>query len=644
MMNKALLSPGKIGTLELKNRVVMAPMGSFYSNTDGYVDDRLIDYMAARAKGGTGLVMLEFTAVDPNGQPPGLPCIYNDSYLPGLTKVAEAIKANGAKAAIQIAHCGRQTFGPPPHGEAVAASPLPCMASGTVGREMTEEDIWAAIEAFGDAAVRAVKAGFDLIEIHMAHGYLIQNFLSPYSNKRTDQWGGSWENRSRFAREVLRNVRKKIGPDFPISTRISGWEPVVPDGLKLEEQIKTAEMLEAEGSDCIHVSVGVYGMQHYLIPPLYMPKGLNLENAAEIKKHVKVPVMVVGRINDPYQADDIIASGQADFVAIGRGQIADPDFVNKFAEGRADDIIKCMACMEGCFLQSLQSKPNICIRNAATGRERQYELKPAKVQKKILVAGGGPAGLEVATTLKRRGHDVTLAEKSSVLGGDMLLAGVAPHKAEMGEAAAQMGRVAVRAGVRVMLQTEVTPALIEELKPEVVIVATGAKLAKPDIKGVDAANVVCFTDVARGTVSTKENVVVIGGHDAGCEIADFLASNGKKVTVMEKEDAMLKDINPNLFPRAGCLLEDLTKGNVELIAGANVIEVKGDTVVYVKDGQTCEKNGVDTVVLATGMEANDPLSAWLEKAGIEHYVLGNANKPSFLVDAIHPAASLGRRI
>lgn len=341
---KALLTPGRIGTLEVKNRVIMSPMATGYPSVDGYVDDQLVNYLAARAKGGVGLVGMEFTAVTASGQPPTLPSIYNDSFLPGLTRVAAAIKENGARAMIQLAHCGRQTYGDPPNGPAQAASPIPCAGSGTVGREMTEEEIWEVIEDFGDAAVRAVKAGFEAIEIHHAHGYLIQNFLSPYSNKRTDKWGGSFENRSRLAREVMRNVRKKVGPDFPILTRISCAEPTVPGGLTLEDQIEFAKMLEAEGSDLIDVSVGVYGYQQFLIPPIDMPLGLNVEAAREIKKHVNIPVSVVGRINDPIQAENLLADGGLDFVSIGRGLIADPCFVNKFEEGKLDDIVKCIGC------------------------------------------------------------------------------------------------------------------------------------------------------------------------------------------------------------------------------------------------------------------------------------------------------------
>ena len=575
-ITKALLTPGRIGTLEVKNRVIMSPMATGYPNVDGYVDDQLVNYLAERARGGVGLVGMEFTAVTASGQPPTLPSIYNDSFLPGLTRVASAIKENGARAMIQLAHCGRQTYGDPPNGPAQAASPIPCAGSGTVGREMTEEEIWETIEAFGDAALRAVKAGFEAIEIHHAHGYLIQNFLSPYSNKRTDQWGGSFENRSRFAREVMRNVRKKVGPDFPILTRISCAEPMVPGGLTLEDQIEFAKMLEAEGSDLIDVSVGVYGWQKYLIPPIDMPLGLNVEAAIEIKKHVNIPVSVVGRINDPIMAENLLSDGKLDFVSIGRGLIADPAFVNKFEEGRIDDIVKCIGCMEGCFKRS-GIMPITCPRNPEAGYEAERALKPAGKQKKILVVGGGPGGLEVATRLKRRGHDVTLMEKTSSLGGLFQLAGAAPRKGEMLWAAHQMGRIAERAGVKIQMQTEVTPEIIREYNPDTVVVATGSSPFVPPIPGVDGENVVGALDVLRGTVTTKQRVVVIGGNVIGCEVADLLAENGKKVTVLEATSGIATGLD---FVRMMVMRDKLAELGVVTITDARCTEIGRNSVSY----------------------------------------------------------------
>jgi len=636
MITKALLSPGKIGSLELKNRVMFSPMGSSFPSYDGHVDDVYVKYAEARAKGGCALVSVEFSAVHANGEPPTLAGIYDDSYIPGLQKIVEAVHKHDAKALIQLAHCGRQLWGTPPHGEAVAASPLPCMASGTVAREMTEEDIWEAIEAFGDAALRAIKAGFDAIEVHCAHGYLIQNFLSPYSNIRTDAWGGSFENRSRFAREVMRNIRKKVGPNYPVITRISGWE-VVPGGLTIEDQIEFAKMLEAEGSDAIDVSVGVYGYQHYLIPPIDMPIGLNVENAVKIKEHVNIPVMVVGRINDPIYAENLIAQGKVDFVVMGRGLLADPEFVNKFAEGRLDDIVKCVGCMEGCFKNSLMAKPITCMRNPEAGHEAEFEFKEAETKKKILVAGGGPGGLEAATRLQRRGHEVTLYEKSSSLGGLFALAGVAPRKHEMTEAALQMGRIAERAGVKIVLQTEVTPELIEEQKPDVVIVATGSTPSIPAIPGVDSPNVVTGLEILRGTATAKRKVVVIGGNVVGCEVADLLSSNGKDVTILEATDTICGDLD---FVRQGRMFESLDATAVKRFTEAKCSSIQADKVTFIQNGTEQTITGVGTVVIATGSKPNDVLSDYLNQHDIEHYVIGDAKEVGFAIDAIHEAARL----
>ncbi len=642
MTTKAVLTPGKIGTLELKNRFYMSPMGTGYPTIDGYVTDQLVDYLAERAKGGFGLVGMEFTAVTASGQPPTLACVYDDSYLPGLTKVATAIKANGGKALLQLAHCGRQTFGLPPKGPALAASAIPCAASGTVGREMTEEEIWETIEAFGDGAVRAIKAGFDAIEVHCAHGYLIQNFLSPYSNKRTDQWGGSWENRSRFAREIMRNIRKKIGPDFPIITRISRCEPIVPDGLTFEEQIKFAQMLEAEGSDCIDLSVGVYSLgvdtnvQKYLIPPLDMPLGLNVDAAAELKKHVNIPVMVVGRINDPIQMENIVAQGKADFLAIGRGSLSDPYLPNKIAEGRVDDVIKCMGCLEGCFKKS-GVVPITCTRNPNCGNERAFELKPAEVKKNAVVVGGGVAGLEIATRLKRRGHDVTVIEKSSSLGGQFVLAGVAPRQGEKREAALQMGRIAQREGVKFLMQTEATPDFVAALKPDVVVVATGSVEAPSGIAGADGANVVTAAQILSGVKTAGHKVAVVGGNAKGCEVADFLAVNGHDVTVFETKEGIATDLD---FMRMFVYMKNLPDDGVKICTKATVKAVEDDTVVYETEGKTEEFVGLDTIVLATGMQPLDTLSEALKAKGIETYVIGDAKKVGYMIDATIEAAKL----
>ncbi|MBQ3076639.1 MAG: FAD-dependent oxidoreductase [Clostridia bacterium] len=636
-----LLAPGRIGTMETKNRVLFSPMGTFLADTEGHFTQEAIDYYAARARGGTGVVIVEMTQVHPTGQPASMAAAYDDSFLPGMTRLAEAIKVEGARACMQIGHCGRQIFGATATGAPiVAASPIPCPMAGVVPKELTEEEILELIESFGDTAARVKQAGFDAVEIHCAHGYLIHNFLSARSNVRTDRWGGSYENRSRFAREIMKKVREKVGDDFPVLTRISS-EEIFEGGVTLEDQVRFAKDLETWGSDAIDVSVGAYGVQHYLIPPIDMPLALNADRAAAIKQAVHIPVIVVGRINDPILANNIISQGKADFVNMGRGLIADPEFVNKVAAGELDEIVKCIGCNQGCFGTSLLAKPIRCLRNPAAGREAAYALKPAAVKKKVLVVGGGPAGLEAAITLQRRGHEVTLCEKSSSLGGNFYLAGIAPRKKEMSDAALQMGRAAKRAGVRILMQTEVTPAWIERFAPDAVIVATGSLPVIPRIDGVDAPHVMTAYDILRGTRTAGDSVAVIGGNAVGGEVAELLSENGKRVVLLEMTDRIASSQD---FVRNGILMEHLAANKVEIHTGAKCVEIKDNAVVIEKDGARQELGGIDTVVIAVGGRPHDPLSEALAGMGVEHYVIGDAKEVADAYRGIDAAAKIAREI
>ncbi len=640
MKDLSILEQGKIGSLSVKNRVMLSPMGTFLTEPGGYAGERLINYYAARAKGGTGIVMVEFTAAHPSGQPTGMLAAWDDKYLPGLTKLASTIKAAGARAGLQLAHCGRQCGSTDSGAPIVAASAIPCPVCQAPVQEMTSAQIEETIEAFGDAAVRAKKAGYDIIELHSAHGYLVHNFLSPYSNKRTDEWGGSFENRSRFACEIIKNIRNKVGDDYPLSVRIS-CEDIAEGGLGLDDQIEYAKLLETLGVDIIDVSIGVYGYQEYLIPPLDMPLAINAEKAKKIKAALNIPVMVVGRINDPLVAANVIDDGCADFVAIGRGLIADPDFVNKVASGEWDTIVKCIGCNQGCFGTSIMAQPLQCLRNPCVGREAEYELKPAVVKKKVVVVGGGPAGLEAATTLKLRGHDVILFEKGSRLGGQFYLAGVDPRKKEMSDAALQMGRTAARAGVEIRLQTEVTPEMLEEIKPDAVILATGSVPAVPRIPGIDKEHVVNAQQVLSGEKTVKNSVAILGGNVVGTEVADFLAENGKKVVVIEMLDSAAADLD---FVRKRLLLETLDKYGVKIFTSAKCVEIKDTAVVIEKDGKPETIEGIESVIVAAGVRPYNPLAEALDKSGIEHYVIGDAQKTAKIINAIQAAAEIARKI
>ena len=639
-MKIALLQPGKIGNVTVKNRIVMSPMGSFFNDPDGTVNDRTINYYAARAKGGTGMITVEFTGVHPSGQSAGALGIWDDKFLPGLTRLADAIKEHGSTAAIQLAHCGRQAGASATGAPLVAASPIPCPVCCAPVKEMTEADIWEAIESFGTAALRARKAGFEVIAIHAAHGYLIQNFLSPYSNKRTDEWGGSFENRIKFLKEIIAAVRKNIGPDYPLIARIS-IEEIAEGGLVIEDQLKLAKLLEAWGVDMVDISIGTYGYQEYLIPPMDMPLAINADKAARVKAELNIPVSVVGRINDPFVANQIIDEGKADFVDMGRALIADPEFANKTARGDWDSIVKCVACNQGCFGQSLFCRPLQCLRNPCVGFEKEYELVPTENKKKVLVVGGGPAGLEAATTLVKRGHDVILCERTSSLGGQFYLAGVDPRKKEMSDAALQMGRNAVRAGIKVRLQTEVTKEVIEEIAPDVVILATGSVPFIPPILGADGDNVVTAHEILAGTKTANGKVAILGGNAIGTEVADFLAENGKDVTVIEMRDAIAADLD---FVRQRLLLTSLNKYGVKRMTGSKCIGIEGNTVLVEKDGATMQLRDIDTVIIAAGVRAYNPLEEQVTKLGIPYYVIGDAQKPAKIINAIQQAAKVAREI
>ena len=531
-----LFSEAKIGSLTLRNRVILPAMGSLYPDKGGLVSDKLIAYHVARAKGGCGLNIVEIAAIHPTSKAPRNLSIYDDSFIPGLSRLAEAIKKAGGRAALQIWHAGRQTYSRWTDRPLIAPSPISCPMCKGLPVEMTKDVIDEMTEAYGDGALRAKKAGFEAIEIHGAHGYLIAQFLSPHSNQRTDEYGGSLENRARFALAVIDNVRKKVGRDFPVLYRLSANEHV-PGGLTIGETKRIAGMLEKAGVDAVHVSAGCYGALQMIIPPLDLPAGLNVENAAAVKSVVNIPVVAALRINDPEMADRLIGEGKADFVAVGRGQLADPEFCNKAKAGALDDIIKCIGCNQGCADRLFnERKPISCLRNPLTGRELEYAITPAKQKKKVLVVGAGPAGLEAAMVLKKRGHDVTVIEKSDRVGGQFFLAGAVPWKKEMAAAALQMGGMAERQGVRIRLQTPLTDELLNQVKPDEIIVATGSAPFVPPIAGSNSEHIVSGHDVLAGTKSTGPSVAVIGGGLIGMEVAELLSSQGKQVTIIEMLD------------------------------------------------------------------------------------------------------------
>lgn len=639
MLTKNLFSPKKIGNLEMENRVIFPAMCTVFADNGGFVSDKLIDYHVARAKGGCGLNIVEIASVHPTSSAPKVLGLYDDKYLPGLTKLAESIKAVGGKACIQLWHAGRQTNSIETGMPILAPSPIPCPLCQEIPEELTLTQIKELIEAYGDAALRAKHAGFDAIELHGAHGYLINQFLSPYSNQRADHYGGSLENRIRFALEVIENIKSKTDNDFPIIFRMSSEEKVA-NGLTLDESKSIAQILERAGVHALHVSIGVYETVYYTIPTIDIPLAFNVAAAAEIKSVVGIPVITVGRINDPLLAEKILDEEKADFVAIGRGQISDPEFCNKSMQDDFDSIVKCVGCIQGCFdivFGSGLSEPASCLLNPSVGYEKQYEIQVTNERKNIMVVGGGPGGLQAALMFHQQGHSVTLFERTSTLGGQLSIAGVAPRKSEFYQAAQRMGERAIKSGIDIKLQTEVTTETIAHFKPDVVILASGSSPIVPKIDGIHKPHVTTAHDVLEGKTTVMDHVIVVGGGLVGLEVSEFLAKQGKKVTVVEMQAEVAKDMG---FIRKVLTLQHIQTAGIEIITHAKCLEIRDNSILIERDGIYEELNDVHSVVLAVGSKSNDSLVSYLKDSGFNYYVVGDAKGPRKALDAIREASEV----
>jgi 2,4-dienoyl-CoA reductase-like NADH-dependent reductase (Old Yellow Enzyme family)/thioredoxin reductase len=635
-----LFEPIKIGTIELKNRIVMPPMGTNFSTEDGCATKRLVNYHVERAKGGVGLIIVEGAYVEPKGKGSVRQlAVDNDEKISGLKELAVAIRANGAKAALQLFHGGRQSHSLIIGTQPVSASEVFCRSTRETPRALTVEEIQDVIEAFADGARRTKAAGFDAVEIHGAHGYLINQFLSPLTNKRTDKYGGDVKDRTTFLLEILELARDKVGSDYPILCRING-DDYIEGGLALEETKEIAQMLEAAGVDALHISGGIYDSPVPVTTgPMAVPRGHMVHLAAGIKKVVNVPVVAVGRINDPELAEKILQEGNADLISMGRALLADPELPNKAASGALDEIRRCTACDE-CIARLLFNETIACSVNAALGKEKKYRIRKAKVSKRVLIVGGGPAGMEAARVSALREHKVALYDKNDRLGGQLNLAVVPPHKEEMKSVKSFLENQIQKLGVRVVLGEAVTPLLVKKIKPDVVFVATGSVPTIPEILGVKRENVVIANDLLAGQASTKKRVVVVGGGMVGAETAEFLAEKGKRVTILE----MLGRIGVDMVPMAiQMLYPRLKKLGVAMITKAKVQEITENGVVYEKDG---EKQSIETesVVLAAGSEPNISLMKALEGKVAEIYVIGNAKETGNVLEAIHNASKMTREI
>ncbi|QUL99072.1 MAG: FAD-dependent oxidoreductase [Candidatus Fermentithermobacillus carboniphilus] len=641
-MVKSIFSPITINQMTLRNRLVVPPMVTNYGTEKGEVTDRLITYLEARARGGFGLITLEATAVHPGGRgfqkQVGL---WDDSQIPGLADLAAAIHRHGARLSVQLFHAGRQTYSAVLGTQSVSASAVPCPVCKEVPRELNLSGIKEIVRSFAKAAERARIAGADALEIHGAHGYLVNQFVSPYSNRRVDEYGGSLKNRMRFPLEVIAEVRKAVGADFPVIYRISARERV-PGGLTLEENLVIARILSEAGIDAFHVSTGVYGSMPYIIPPYSLPEGLNVEDAHAIREATGLPVIVAGRITEVFMAESIVSTGKADMVAMGRASIVDPDLPRKAAAGAFDDIRPCISCNQGCIGGLLGPAMEMsCLVNPTVGKEKEFAVTPAPVKKKVMVVGAGPAGLEAARILAQRGHSVVLSDKSDRFGGQFRLAALPPEKQPLAKLIRWQADQAAKAGVTVKLGNEVTRQVVTDARPDTVVVATGGKPLIPRIPGADAPWVASAWDVLAGKAPTGQNVLIMGGGSVGCETADYLLHLEKRVTIVEMLGELARDVESTT---RYFLLQRLNNLGANVVLNATIVEITRDGVIYERQGQRQELRGFDTLVAAFGTAPENSLVKDILGIVTEVYVIGDAEEPRRAIDAIRDAEKLATRI
>ena len=632
-----LFSPIRIKKMEIPNRIVMPPMGTNLGNPDGTVSEANLAYMKRRARGGAGLIITEISAIHPSGMAiPSELGSYDDRFIPGLKKLADVIHAHGSKAVLQLHHTGRESLFLLKAGKAIAPSPIRSLVFGLTPREMTREEIQELIAAFGAAAFRAKQAGFDAVEVHGAHGYLLTQFLSALSNQRTDEYGGDLSKRSRFIREVLQAVRRGVGEDFPISLRLSA-EEFIKGGYTVEDLKPLLPEWVKAGADIIHASLGTHGSPAGITSaPIEYPPGFNVGRAKRIKEIVSVPVIGVGRFTDLPLADEVIGRGEADLVAFGRQFLADPDFILKSREGRFEDVRKCIACNQGCIERLILGEGNIrCAINPETGQETLYPQGPAAVRRRVWVIGGGAAGLTAACEAARLGHRVDLFEKEKEWGGQLRYAGKPPFKGIYQEWGTWLGAQARKMGVNLHPGVEVTEKMIQEGNPEAVILAAGGEKIIPDIPGIDLPHVTDAWQILSGEVAPKKHALVIGGGLIGMETADFLGQKGTQVTLVEvlKRSPVLK-----ITSHGYMLHTRLREAGCKLLFDTAVKRIETSSVTILSQGAEELLSPIDQVVIAVGLKPMENLKKFLEGKGIRHSVVGDAVLPRRIIEATEEGA------
>lgn len=620
----------------MKNRLVMSPMVRNYADESGLVTARYEAHIKSIAQGGVGMMILEasFISSEGRGFPRGLG-LHDDSIIPGLARLVEIAHKYGAVIGPQVHHAGRHARAAITGEQPVAPSPITDSSTQELPRELTAQEISALVKAYASGAWRAKQAGADFVEIHGAHGYLINQFLSPSTNKRRDEYGGSFENRIRFLLQLVSAVKERVGPDFPVTVRMPGTE-VVDGGLTLEDGIAIAKRLEAFGVAGVHVSVGTRSA--IMIDPMPAPDGALLPLARGIKRAVSVPVIAVGKLRYPELAAAVIREGDADFVAIGRSLLADPDWPNKVMSGRLSEINYCIACNQGCHARLRAGQDVWCTVNPHCGREEEFERAPRGMHRKIFVAGGGPAGMEAAKVAHERGDDVVLFEASRRLGGQLFAASATPFRQGWEELRRHLVEEMSRLGIEVRLGVSLTRETVERENPYAVIVATGSYQSVPQIPVDAQAHTMTARDLLEGRTEARGRVAIAGGGCAGAQTAELLAQQAHSVTIIEQLAEIALD---SPAEDRALLLERLQRLGVNILTDTQIVAVDATGV------NTRSVNGpghitAETVVFCLGAHPDDSLARALSDFPNVR-VVGDAVSARKVTDAMAEgaAAALG---
>jgi 2,4-dienoyl-CoA reductase-like NADH-dependent reductase (Old Yellow Enzyme family)/thioredoxin reductase len=639
-----------VGKMTVQNRIVMAPMERNYANRDGTVSERTLAHYESVARGGVGWIDVESTFVHPAGRGRTHQLgLHEDHCIPGFQRLVETVRRHDVRIGIELHHAGRNTCRAISGWQPVAPSPVPCPEAGNdMPHELSADEIRVVVGYYAAAARRAAEAGFDAVELHSAHGYLPLAFLSPATNHRTDEYGGSLENRMRFGLGALRAMKDAVGDRLTVGCRFSATD-FIPGGLTLDDAVAYARGLEAAGADYVHVSAGVYASFQYIVPAMDFRPGWLVPMASEVKSALSIPVIAVSRINDPRIADEFIARGEADLIAFGRAFLADPQFPNKAREGQLEDILTCIGVNQGCVNRVANQMDVTCVVNPTTGRELIFGLQPAVRQKQVLVVGGGPAGMEAARVAAERGHRCVLCEQTSELGGQVRLAGELPHRSDWQLYIRDASRRVARAGVEVRLATPVTEELIRDINPDVIVFATGSRMRCRDVPGALPHHLSDVQTLMNADTPPARSVLVVGGNRIGLGFAEWLAERGTTVTIVESSTTIGVDVEGGTLPVVMERLE--TNPRITVYLDREVREIGAEGVTIGKAGaigplfaETVPN--VELIVFADDRRSDNFLAqlARSRRLASEVYEIGDCDRPRSVLEAIYEGAGVGRLI